>query len=279
VSAPAESGFVAGGDGVRLHWLAWGRPDAPVMLLLHGLRAYGMWFAGFAAAVQDRYRVVAIDQRGRGRSGWAPDGDYSRAAYVRDVEAVVAGLALPPFILVGHSMGGLNAMPYAARHPDAVRALVLVDIGPDLAPAGMQRIRRELGETPADFPSWEAARAFLRERHPRVPAGELATRLEWMLHESPAGRIGWRLDPAIFAPNQAIEPAGTLWQHFAGVRCPTLVVRGSETDLLDVETCERMTATHPDCAWVKVAGAGHMVLEDNLAGFNAAVDGFLRRFP
>jgi esterase len=273
-AAHGTSGWVEGA-GPRLHYVEWGPPQAPTLLLLHGLRAYARWFDEFAEAAQERYRVIALDQRGRGRSERAPGGDYSRAAYVADVEAVVRALGLERFVLIGHSMGGLNAIPYTARHPEKVRALVLVDIGPDLQPEGMQRLRRELAETPADFVSWEAARAFLAARHPQASARNLATRLDWMLMQAADGRIAWRIDPAIFAPDQPFESAEEIWANYSRIRCPVLVLRGGETDLLTVATCARMAAAVPDCRWLEIPRAGHMVLEDNPADFNQAVLAFL----
>ncbi len=263
-------------NGLRLRYVEWGDPSAPPIVALHGLRAYAHWFDEFADAVAARYRLIALDQRGRGDSDWAPDGAYTRPAYVADLEGLVDALGLGPFVLVGHSMGGLNSIYYAASHPDHVKALVCVDIGPDIDPAGIERIRKELGETPASFPSWDAAAAFTAQRHPGATPENRETRLRWMFREGAEGEIQWRLDPAIFDPSLRVDAPEDTWAAWRQVRCPALVLRGGITDILSAATCERMVREAPRSQWVEIPDAGHMVLEDNPDGFNAAVAAFLR---
>jgi len=255
----------------------WGDTQATPLVCLHGLRAYGHWFDELAAVVSDRYRVLALDQRGRGETDWAADGDYTREAYVSDVEAFVETLQLDRFILIGHSMGGLNAIHYAARHPERVLALGILDIGPEIDPAGMQRIRAELGETPAGFDSWQAAKAFLQMRHPKASEENRQTRLTWMLKEDADGRIAWRIDQAIFDPNLKPDDPQQTWDLLSQIRCPTLILRGGESDVLSVDTCQKMLARIPDGQWVEIPGAGHMVIEDNPEACNAALLDFLNR--
>ncbi len=262
-------------NGLRLHYAEWGDPGAPPIVLLHGLRAYAHWFDAFAEAVQDRYRVIGLDQRGRGDSDWAPDGDYTRPAYVADLEGLVDALGLESFVLMGHSMGGLNAIYYTANHPEQVKALVCVDIGPDIDPAGIERIRKELGETPASFASWEDAETFTAKRHPGATAEHRETRLRWMFRATPEGEVQWRLDPAIFDPNLRVDTPEDTWAAWRQLRCPALILRGGVTDILSAATCEKMVREAPSSRWVEVPDAGHMVLEDNPDGFNAAVTAFL----
>lgn len=138
---------------VDLRCVEWGDANAPA-LLLHGLRAYAHWFDSFAEAAQSDYRVIAIDQRGRGGSGWAAD--YSTHSYVTDIAAVAAALGLDRFGLIGHSMGGTNAVNFAAHSASVVTALVVVDSAPELDRAGLNRIKRELSITPATFASFTA---------------------------------------------------------------------------------------------------------------------------
>jgi pimeloyl-ACP methyl ester carboxylesterase len=96
-----------------------------------------------------------------------------------------------------------------------------------------------------------------------------------MLAPQPDGRLAWRIDPAIFAPDQPIERAEEVWAQFARIQCPTLVLRGADTDILSVATCERMAASAPACRWVEIAAAGHMVLEDNPDDTNRALLAFV----
>ncbi len=262
-------------NGLRLHYVEWGEASKPPVVLLHGLRAYGHWFDEFADVAEPHYRLIALDQRGRGESDWAKDGTYNTDAYVADLAALTAELNLGRFVLIGHSMGGTNAVNYAAKYPEQVSALVIIDSAPELDQRGVQRIRRELGETPKSFASWDEARAFIRRLHVRPSDRHIATRLTWMLKETAPGRIVWRLDDAIFDPRMTPDPPARTWSMLQQIRCPTLLVRGGLSDLVTVETAGRVAATVPGGSWVEVAEAGHMVIEDNPDGFNAAVMPFL----
>ncbi len=262
-------------NGLRIHYLEWGDADATPMVMLHGLRAYAHWFDEFAAVVNDRYRVLALDQRGRGDSDWAADGDYSREAYVSDLTAFIDALGLDEVVLVGHSMGGLNCLHYAARKPGRVIAFIDVDIGPEIAPEGMARIRKELGETPDRFASWDEAVAFLATYHARASEANRETRRQWMFREAADGSIEWRLDPAIFDPRIRQDPVEHTWSALSEIRCPTLIVRGGLSDILTAEACDDMVQRMPDCRWVEIPDAGHLVIEDNPHAFNAAALEFL----
>ncbi len=125
-TASVTEGWIAS-DGLRLRYVSWGRDDAPVVVMLHGLRSHAHTWADVADALTDRYRVVALDQRGRGSSDWDPRRDYHAAAYVRDLDALVRALGLRRFVLAGHSMGGANAFVYASRQPVRLAGLVIED--------------------------------------------------------------------------------------------------------------------------------------------------------
>ncbi len=258
-----------------MHYVDWGNEQATPIVCLYGLRAYGHWFDEFALVVKDYYRVLALDQRGWGETDWAPDGNYTREAYVSDVEAFVDTLQLDKVILVGHWMGGLNAIHYTARHPDRVRALCILDIGPEVDHAGMQRMRTELGETPAGFDSWLEAKAFLKMRHPKASEENHQTRLQWMLKEGSDGKIEWRIDQAIFDPNLKPDDPQQTWALLSQIRCPTLIVRGGVSDVLSAPTCEEMVKCIPGSRWFDIPNAGHMVIEDNPEACNAAMLEFL----
>jgi esterase len=274
------SDFVHNGS-LRLRYVVWA-PDgpaaerAPTVVLLHGLRAYAHWFDDLADAAHDHFRLISLDQRGRGGSGWSPEGVYNTDAYVSDLEHLVEQLGLAHFGLVGHSMGGTNCVSYAARHPDRVKALVIVDSAPELDMRGVTRIREEMARTLADFASREEAYSFLRALHPRASHRNFATRLEWMLEPEPDGRLSWRIDPAIFT-RMSPDPPQRAWSALANIPCPTLIVRAAESDLVTPEVVSRMLAALPRGSAVEVADAGHMVLEDNPAGFNDAVIPFLKQ--
>ena len=262
-------------NGLRLHYVEWGSPSASPVLLLHGLRAYAHWFDEFADAAADRYRLIGLDWRGRGESEWARDGDYSRRAYVSDLEGVVAALGFERFYLVGHSLGGANATTYIASHPDRVLGFINVDVGPQTDPAGVERIIQEVMTGPQRFDSWDEATAYLEKLHARASARSRETRRQWMLREASDGGIEWRIDPRIY--QEAGESSEEAWSNWRKVSCETLIVRGGDSDILTTETCEQMVEAVPSSYWVEVPNAGHMVPEDNPEGFNAVALEFLDR--
>jgi esterase len=267
---------VENGD-VTLNCVCWGDEAAPAVMLLHGLRAYAHWFDDFAAAARDKYRLIGLDQRGRGASSWAPDGRYDTDSYVDDIKCVADALHLTRFAIVGHSMGGTNATNFAATYPDRMSALVIVDSAPELYQSGLDRIRRELGVTPKDFPNRDAARSFLRTMHVRASDRSIETRLDWMLRTDDPGGLTWRIDPAIFNPKMTPDSPERSWSALRKVTCPTLVVRAALSDLVTAECADRMVEALASGYRAEVAEAAHMVVEDNPDGFNAVVLPFLDR--
>src|SRR6476660_10536265 len=129
-------------SGVRLHALYWGAAGSPPLLLLHGAAQTAHSFDEVAPALARDYDVLALDQRGHGDSGWAAR--YDREAFVGDIAAVLAAQGWPEVTLVAMSLGGLNAIAFAAARPECVRGLVVVDVVPSVAPAGREAIGRQL---------------------------------------------------------------------------------------------------------------------------------------
>ncbi|WLE61808.1 alpha/beta hydrolase [Burkholderia plantarii] len=268
-------------DGLRLHYVSWGRADAPAVVMLHGLRSYAHTWEPVAEALVDRYRVVALDQRGRGRSDWDPQRDYYAAAYVRDLDALVRVLDLRRFVLVGHSMGGANAFLYAAAQPERLAGLVIEDMGPGASAdsKGSERIKRELQATPGAFASWDDARAFWRSQRPNITESALDSRLAHSLKEE-QGRIVWRHDAdGIAAARLAATPEQLvhLWPLVLDLHVPTLLLRGGESDFLSADVATEMTAANGRIERIDIPGATHYVHDDQPAAFNHALRSWLDR--
>ena len=269
-------------EGLRLHALEWGQPHAPAVVLLHGLRSYGATWELVADLLDADYRLIALDQRGRGESDWDPAREYFTPAYVADLEALVAHLGLQRFILVGHSMGGTNALVYTQKHPEKVRALVIEDIGPgaSISGVGAARIRHEVANTPANFASWDEGRAFWRSRRPLVTEAALDSRVQHSMRELADGRITWKYDAqGIAAARLDPDPARIvdLWPSVKSLQCPTLLLRGAESDFLSLETAQRMVDAAPCIEWHDIAGASHYVHDDNPADFLDRLGDFIAR--
>ena len=264
-------------NGLRLHHLDWGTAGKPPMVLLHGLRGHAHAWDDVAAAFCGDSHVLALDQRGRGDSDWAPDGRYTIEAYVSDLVAVADALRLPPFVLAGHSMGGRNGMLLAANHPDRLRALVIVGIGPETDPRGTSRMAAEFRDAPEEFESLEALVTASRATNPRAPETVLRRRLQYQTKLLPNGKLGWRYDQVIRDQwKTGTRPVGPdLWSAAAKIRCPTLILRGAETDIFPIEVAKRMLDVIPGSRLVEIPRAGHMTFEENAADSIAAMRAFL----
>jgi pimeloyl-ACP methyl ester carboxylesterase len=264
-------------NGLRLHYLDWENPGAPVIVMLHGLRSYAHVWDEVARPLASAYRLLALDQRGRGDSDWDPATSYNTETYVSDVEQFVDSLDLDRFILIGHSMGGVNTIVYTARHPERVLAAVIEDMGPgSTSSAGSARISREIDGTPRRFNSWSEAEAFWRKQRPLISDQALEERLRNTLKHGPDGGIIWKWDiEGIARARNNPGPRIDLWPPVRSLQCPTLVVRGELSDILFRETAEEMAASNPNLRWVEVPSASHFVHEDNLEAFNREVGTFL----
>ena len=250
----------------RMAYWEWGDPANPrVLVCAHGLTRQGRDFDTLAAAMLGDYRVVCPDVVGRGRSDWLADPmGYNVPAYVADMVTLLARLDASTVHWLGTSMGGLIGMGLASLPGSPVARLVLNDVGPVIEWASLQRIGAYLG-VPARWSSEDAAAdalwAISRGFGPH-------TRAQWLALTRPqlkADGDGFisRYDPAIAVPLRHITAdlarAGEamLWQTYDRISCPTLLLRGAESDLLSVATAQSMTERGPRPLLVNVAGVGH----------------------
>jgi pimeloyl-ACP methyl ester carboxylesterase len=264
--------------GLRFHYRDWPstRENAPDLVLLHGYTGHARSWDAFAEAMSDRYRVIALDQRGHGESGWAAADAYGIENMADDLTAFVAALGLQGFTLLGLSMGGMVAMEYAGRRPPELAAVVIVDIAPEMVSSGAGRIRD--GAKASDiFASRDAAFAAARADNPRPPEAHHRHRVDHSLMRLADGTWTWRYDRALRSVS-ALRPrdAATAWRSCAAITVPALLIRGAESDLLSPETAARMVETIPGGLFAEVAGAGHSVPLDAPEGFLAAARDFLK---
>jgi pimeloyl-ACP methyl ester carboxylesterase len=240
----------------------WGSPENPrVLLCVHGLTRNGRDFDFLAAALEDRYRVVCPDVAGRGRSDWlSRSEDYNNRQYVADMVTLNARLGIAEMDWLGTSMGGLMGMLMASMPGTPVRRLVLNDVGPWIPKAALERIGDYVGQDP-QFDGLAGVEAYHRQVH--ASFGQL-TDTQWRhlakhnirLRED--GTHGLAYDPAI---GDAFR-SGTLenvdmWALWDAVRCPVLVLRGADSDLLPKDVAEEMTRRGPKADLVQFADCGH----------------------
>ena len=138
-------------NNLNFRYLEWGNPNNPIILMLHGFAQQAHSWDFVALSFADRYRIIALDQRGHGDSDWAVDGDYTPDAQEKDIAAIVKKLDLKDIILFGLSMGGRNAFTYAAKNPEQIKGLIVVDSAPEIISKGTKNIKnciRMRGEVP-----------------------------------------------------------------------------------------------------------------------------------
>ena len=264
-------------NGMNLYYLDWGTEGKPKVLLLHGLRGHRHSWDDVSTEFYQNYHILALDQRGRGESDWAPGGDYSSDSFVADLEGFCAAVGLDKFILIGHSMGGRNSMAFAGKNAGMIEKMVIIDIGPDLNPIGSGRITQEMIDVPEEFNSFEAVLEYQSRQNRFCSEPVLRRRLTYATRELPNGKFGWRYDLEIREQrrNSTGAKQPDLWLTLPKINCPVLIVRGSETDTLGLETAEKMVEVLPDGKLVHVERAAHMVFEDNPVGFISVLHDFL----
>src|SRR5215470_4465046 len=263
-------------NGITLHYLDWGQPTAPPVLLLHGITGHARVWDHLAERLAPGRRVLALDQRGHGDSDPAPDDDYRVITMADDIAAFVGSLRLDRFALLGHSMGGRIAIKYAADHAARLERLVIVDIGPDIELAGLQRVRDMMARSPERIESEEWAVQYLHRANPLQDLGMLRHRVHHAIKRLPDGELTWKYAEGLRRMmREGRREVVDLWEPLGRIPCPTLVVRGSETDILSPEVAKKMIERLPHGRLLEIAGAGHTVPGDRPDEFARQMQAFL----
>jgi esterase len=257
---------------IALHALEVGRPGAPPLCLLHGGAAHAHWFDAVVPALAARHHVVSLDQRGHGESAWASPPAYATEDFAADLLGVMDALGWDRMALVGHSMGGHNAMAFAAWHPERVSGLVVVDSRPALPEDRVERMHARGQRPPRLHTSADAALRSFRLLPPETTADPALLR-----HLGQVGLVqvngGWkyRFDPACYAARRPVDA----WPLLPRIAAPTLIVRGERSPILTREIADRMQAAIPRAREVEIAGAYHHLVLDAPGPFARALVDFL----
>ncbi|MYM96800.1 alpha/beta fold hydrolase [Duganella vulcania] len=255
----------------RMSYKEWGDESNPnVLLCVHGVTRVGDDFDNMARALANDYRVICPDIVGRGRSGWLKNPQlYRIPQYVSDIVTLLARV-LPAgeqstVDWFGTSMGGLIGLGLASLPDNPVRKLILNDIGPVLAPAALQRIGDYIGQD-LRFDTFDEAAKFIRDvsltfgQHTEAEWHKLASDVlrqdkdgKWIRHYD----MGLALPFRSATPESAAADEAMLWAAYDAIRCPTLLVRGAESDLLSAETAALMAQRGPKPALVEIPHVGH----------------------
>ena len=277
---------IPGDGGVSIHVLEWSQEGTP-LVLVHGFGNDGHIWDDFAPLVAPHYRTVAVDLRGHGDSDHDPECRYDYDFHVADLEAVTGALGIDRLVLVGHSFGGRTSMLFAAKHPERMAGLVIVDIGPEHDPRGTTRIRMEVMQrgdgsfaTPGEY------ERVLAHNFPAGSPDALRRMAQSELRQREDGRWVRKADPAFMtgradageaeAEARERDTAKRLWDALARIPCPTLVVRGAASDILSPEIADRMVDDVLQKGQLAIVPrSAHSVMTDNPAGFAEAVGTFV----
>jgi pimeloyl-ACP methyl ester carboxylesterase len=247
----------------RVAYYEWGEADNPrVLVCVHGLGRCARDFDNLARAMSDRYRVVCPDVAGRGDSDWLADPMlYDVPQYVADMVTLIARLDVEQVHWVGTSMGGLIGMALAAQKETPITRLVLNEAGPVISKVSLERIATYFGKVPP-LPSFAAAEQMVRlVSAPFGPHTDEEWRFltEVVVRKTADGAWRMHYDPRIAEPfrQQITDKDLELWPTYDAVRCPTLLIRGAQSDLLYRETAEQMTQRGPRAKLVELPGIGH----------------------
>ncbi|MGQ4810001.1 2-(acetamidomethylene)succinate hydrolase [Candidatus Entotheonellaceae bacterium PAL068K] len=268
-------------NDMQLHYVEWGNPEQPAMLLLHGFQSNAHTWDTYSRAMAATHHVLALDQRGHGDTAWAPGGEYASEAFVSDIVGFLEALRLTPAHLVGHSMGGRHVAMVAADYPHVVRKIVIVDTPAEL-PQTLLAMRHQQTETnavsePETFETFEEVIANGLAQYPLTPESELRHANYHNLSRGSDGKWHWRWDPALLAWRRLNRRRQVdLYAYLRRVQCPTLLVRGQSSPLLTSEVAQKMVEVLPDARVVEVAHAAHTVNADNAEAFNRVAAAFIQ---
>ncbi|MFM9940918.1 MAG: alpha/beta fold hydrolase [Hyphomicrobiaceae bacterium] len=278
---------------LRLHYVDWGNPTAPPLLLVHGGRDHCRNWDWVAQRLRKDWHVIAPDLRGHGDSEWSKSANYSMAGYVYDLAQLIHQLKLAPVTLIGHSLGGAITVRYAGIYPETVKRFVAIE-GLGRSPKSQAEVadktmavkmrewidqqRAAAGRQPRRYASIEEALARMQEQNKHLSAAQARHLTQHGVIQNEDGTYTWKFDNFVRVwlpydmPQADIE---ALWRNISS---PSLMVYGRESWASDPRKDGR-AAHFSQATFATIAGAGHWVHHDQLETFMALVAPFLSGKP
>ena len=259
-----------------MHYLDWGNAENTPILLFHGFMAHAHVWDNMASELCSRYHVLALDQRGHGDSEWSKEALYSVDSHFLDISAFIESLGLKGIILLGHSMGGRNALFYAACAPEKVQRLILVDARLGTNPEASKALRRQLAFLPSKAKTMDEVVEALRNLYPYLST-EMCRHIATYGYKTSQDsqlipKYDIRMSTQIESSGYATED---LLEMTRNVTCPTLVVRGRESSFLSREEAEKMCKFLPKAVFNEIPGATHIPAQENPNAFTRVIFDFL----
>ncbi|MBW2621811.1 MAG: alpha/beta hydrolase [Deltaproteobacteria bacterium] len=263
-------------NGLKIHYLEWGKNDKPAMVLLHGFLGHGHAWDDFAHAFSRDYHVLAMDQRGHGRSGWSKAGAYGLEDHFSDLSWFIALLELDNIILIGHSMGGRNALFFTACLPEKVDRLVIVDSRSAAGQRSIQALKSWLVNEGPRTGTFDSLVDGISSAYPNLTRQTccriIANGYQEVSERTFIPRYDLQMRRDVVDAGFVVED---LRPYLAGISCPVLVIRGANSPILSESAAREMCRLLPDAKVAEISSASHLPVQENPSAFNRAVKSFL----
>ena len=258
-------------NGLKIHYLEYGHPSNPPMILLHHISSQAHVWDNFARNMSKEYFVLAMDMRGHGDSSWAGTGNYTTEDYASDVEILVDKLGLNNIIILGGSTGGRVALVYAAQHPDKVTHLIMEDVGAVRPASISQGFADRIASGDPEFDSFEEWAKHYQGQNQRAKYEVFLNNAHHSVRRLPNGKLGLKRDPVIQLDFVPLE----LWHYVEKVTVKFLLMIGTESNIVGDDQQQRFCEILPDIQIVTIENAGHIIVQDRPAEFESEIRNFL----
>lgn len=275
-SKPADR--YVGINGLWLHYLDWGDKDKQPMLLLHGFMGHAHVWDDFASHFMDKYHIIALDQRGHGKSQQSVEGYYSLENHFADLAEFVEKIGLDDLILMGHSMGGRNALFYTALRPERISRLIVVDARFGSNPRTAQALKQLVRRLPIQVKSLDEAERRIREVYPKLSheITQSIVKHGYVKSHNSSFVPRYDMEMSMYSERSAYG-AEDLRPYLENVHCPVLLVRGETSDIVSKGDAQEMCEKIPNAEWIEIPDSSHLPVQENPEAFTEAVCRFLNK--
>lgn len=257
-----------------------GTNESERVVFIHGLMAFSANWRKIASRIQNDFQCLIYDQRGHGRS-FKPESGYSPEVFAEDLNKITDELGWTSFHLVGHSMGGRNAMVFANLYPDKVRSLTIEDMGPEFDPKSVLYYEKMLNSVPTPFHSKDEMKQFFAESFEKSfgskePISVLSSFLQANIEQKEDSNLfDWRFSKQAIIETVKEGHTKDRWREIADFKMPVLLIRGENSHVLSHETYEKMLQSNPKIAGVEIKQAGHWIHYEKYEEFTSILREFL----